>query len=171
MTSFTPRPWLVLWIAAALAMPGCALGPRMVDHAFGFDALADSPQVEILHYRYGSTNAAFVSADTAIRQFGKSMQATNINGPIPLGDTLYVKWRLKATGQTFEETVDLKSVLPREMERQRVYFVVQADHLFVYLTDLTKPRPDSAPIVGPFRVQSYVTRQIHPATPPTTPHR
>lgn len=156
--------WVACWLLGALVFGACASGPAVVDHAFGFDALQDSPGAEIVYYRYGNASAPFISADLAIRQFGKSMQGTNINGPIPLGDTLYVKWRIKSTGQEFEDTVDLRSRLPSSMERQRVYFVVQDTQLFVYLTDLTTPKPAAMPIVGPFKVQSYVTRQIYPDT-------
>ncbi len=169
MKALPRRLLLAGCLLGALVTGACASGPVVVDHAFGFDALQDSPGIEIVYYRYGNTNAPFISADLAIRQFGKSMQGTNINGPMPLGDTLYVKWRIKATGQEFEDTVNLKSRLPSNMERQRVYFVVQGTQLHVYLTDLTKPKAASMPIVGPFRVQSYVTRQIYPDAPTTSP--
>lgn len=169
MKALLRRLLLACCLLGALFSGVCASGPVVVDHAFGFDALQDSPGVEIVYYRYGNTNGPFISADLAIRQFGKSMQGTNINGPMPLGDTLTVRWRIKATGQEFEDTVNLKSRLPSNMERQRVYFVVQGTQLHVYLTDLTTPKPASMPIVGPFRVQSYVTRQIYPDAPGTSP--
>lgn len=171
MKALLRRLLLACCLLGALVSGACASGPAVVDHAFGFDALQDSPGIEIVYYRYGNTNAPFISADLAIRQFGKSMQGTNINGPMPLGDALYVRWRIKATGQEFEDTVDLKSRLPANMERQRVYFVVQDTQLLVYVTDLTKPKPASMPIVGPFRVQSYVTRQIYPDAASAPPQK
>jgi hypothetical protein len=138
----------------------------MVDHAFGFDALQDSPGIEIVYYRYGNTNAPFISAKMAIRQFGKSMQGTNINGPMPLGDTLYVKWRIKATGQEFEDTVDLKSRLPSNMTNQRIHFSVKESQLFVYVIDPV-PRPADWPVVGPRKFQYEKVRQIYPDAPGT----
>ncbi len=169
MKALLRRLLLVCFVLGALVSGACASGPAVVDHAFGFDARVDSPGIEILNFRYGASGLPGTSGDVGIRQFGRSPQVTGINGPMPLGDTLYVQWRIKATGQEFEDTVDLTSRLPSNMERQRVYFVVQNTQLHVYLTDLTKPKPASMPIVGPFRVQSYVTRQIYPDATGTSP--
>lgn len=155
---------LACLLFGALVLGACASGPAVVDHAFGFDARVDSPGIEILNFRYGASGMPGTSGDVSIRQFGRSPQVTGINGPFPLGDTLYVKWRIKSTGKEFEETVDLKSRLPSNMKRHEVYFVVQGAQLYVYLTDLTTPKPAAMPIVGPFKVQSYVTRQIYPDT-------
>lgn len=154
---------LALCLAFALSISACAVGPRLVDHAFGFDARRDSPGIEILGFRYGTVDYLATTGQVT-QQYGLPSQYTGINGPMRLGETLYVKWRIKSTGQEFEETVDLKSKLPNNMHYKRVYFVVRAERLYVYLTDLTKPRPDAEPIVGPFKTQVYVTRQIHPAS-------
>ncbi len=80
---------------------------------------------------------------------------------MPLGDSLYVKWRNKATEQVFEKTVDLKPLLPRDMTNQRIHFVVAEGELFVYLIDPV-PRPKDWPIVGPSKFQYEKVRQIHP---------
>jgi hypothetical protein len=165
MNALVRRFSIVACLALELALSACAAGPKVVDHAFGFDARVDSPGIEVLAFRYGNGDY-LATQGGASSQAGPVRQSANINGPIPLGDSLYVKWRDKASLQEFEERVELKSRLPRDMERKRVYFVVQGRHLYVYLTDLTKPRPASVPIVGPFRVQSYLTDQIHPATSP-----
>jgi hypothetical protein len=45
------RVGLLMVLLCLLA--ACAGGPHRVDHAFGFDAVADSPGVEMLDYRYG----------------------------------------------------------------------------------------------------------------------
>jgi hypothetical protein len=163
MKALLRRLLLVCFVLGALVAGACASGPAVVDHAFGFDARVDSPGIEILDYRYGE----FFKNSPVFRDQGLIPQSGNNNGPMPLGDTLTVKWRIKATGQEFEDTVNLKPRLPANMERQRVYFVVQDTQLHVYLTDLTTHKPASMPIVGPFRVQSYVTRQIYPDAPGT----
>ena len=140
-------------------------GPVLIDHAFGFDARVDSPNVLILNYRYGTSKMPFTSGDSDIKEFGKSAQAGSIDGGMPIGDTLYVKWQLKETGEVLEDTVDLKPLLPRSMHRKRIYFAAQGKQLHVFLTDLTTPKPSGTPIVGPFRVQPHLTVQIYP-TPP-----
>ena len=145
------------------ALSACAIGrSEMVIHSFSFDVVVDSPDSEVLAYRYGDGKTIMTSSDVAIRQFGKAHQATHINGAMPVGDSLYVKWRSKRTGEVFEDTVDLKSRLPKQMLDQRVYFVVQGKTLFVYLTDLNTFRPKHLPIVGPFKTQPYLTVQIYP---------
>jgi len=62
----------------------------------------------------------------------------------------------------FEKTVDLKPLLPRDMTRQEIHFVVAEGELFVYLEDMTRYAKPSDPIVGPSKFQLFVTRQIHP---------
>ena len=61
-----------------------------------------------------------------------------------------------------EDTVDLKALVPSDMNRMQVYFLVRGPQLDVYLFDMKRPRPADAAIVGPFRVQAYLTRQIYP---------
>ena len=143
-------------------LSACATGPKLVNHAFGFDAGVDSPGHEVLAYRYGDGKGVARSSDTAIRQFGRSKQWDGINGPMPLGDTLYVKWRVNATGQTYEETVDLRPLLPRDMTLKRIHFVVAGPQLHVYLKDMTRYALPTDPPVGPFKPQVFKTQQIYP---------
>jgi hypothetical protein len=150
--------WL-LGLAAVLT--ACATGPKLVNHAFGFNARIDSPGHEVLAYRYGDGKGVARSSDTAIRQFGRSKQGDGINGPMPLGDTLYVKWRDLAADQTYEDTVDLRPLLPRDMTRQEIYFMVAGPQLYVYLIDPV-PRPADWPVVGPKKFQNEKIRQIYP---------
>ena len=151
----------------ALLLTACAAqqpaGPKLVDHAFGFDARVDSKDMEVLAFKYGiggtpQTQAPFWKDEKDPRQ------GTNTNGPMPLADTLFVKWRIRSTNEVFEDTVMLKPLLPADMNRHRIYFVVQGAQMFVYLSDLTRQKPLGEPTVGPFRVQLYPTRQIYPST-------
>ena len=45
-----------LFLSVVFAFVACANGPQVVDHAFGFDAVADSPGIDVLDYRYGQSN-------------------------------------------------------------------------------------------------------------------
>lgn len=56
-----------------------------------------------------------------------------VNGPIPVGEFLYVKWRLKATGEVFEQRVDLRGRLPRDMTDHELTFVIDGPQLYVYV--------------------------------------
>jgi len=149
------------WMVGVLMITACASGPELVDHAFSFNVDQDSQNYEILAYRYGNGLMNTTASDSSIKQFGKSRQGTNVNGPMPLGDNLYVKWRNKTTEQVFEKTVALKPLLPRDMTHQRIHFVVAEGEVFVYLIDPI-PRPKDWPIVGPSKFQYEKVRQIHP---------
>ena len=149
-----------LLVACAAQQP---VGPRLVDHAFSFDTQRDSEDSKVLAFKYGvggtpQIEAPFWKDQKDVRQF------TNINGVMPLGDTLYVKWRNRSSNEVFEDLVNLKPLLPSDMSRQRIYFVVQGKKLFVYLSDLTREKTPNEPVVGPFKVQLHPTRQIYPAT-------
>lgn len=124
--------WVLLgWVLACLT--ACASGPRMVDHAFSFDARWDSPGIEVLNYRYGSSNMPGTHIAPELLRTGQPSGGMGINGPMPIGDTLYVKWRIKATGEVFEDTVDLKRRLPEDITGHRIYFIVEDTQLYVYL--------------------------------------
>jgi hypothetical protein len=153
---------LALLLGMAIALSACATGPRYVFHAFGFDAVNESKGFEVLAYSYSRDGRAIVSSDTAIRQFGKAHQGTGINGPMPVGDTLYVKWRRKSDGQAYEDKVDLRPLLPRDMHLHDIHFVVDGARLYVYLID-PDPRPPDWPVVGPRKFQHEKIRQIYPA--------
>ena len=93
-----------LILLSVLLLTACAaqqpIGPQLVDHAFGFDARVDSKDSEVLAFKYGlggtpQIQAPFWKDPTDARQF------TNINGVMPLGETLYVKWRTKSTNEVF----------------------------------------------------------------------
>ena len=153
-----------IFLLLSLLLSGCAaqqpaLAP-VVDHAFGFDARIDSTDTEILAFKYGAggtpqNQAPFWKDEKDPRQ------GTNINGPMPLGETLYVKWRTKSTAEVYEDLVNLKPLLPSNMHRQRIYFVVQARQLFIYWIE-PLPRPADWPVVGPRKFQYEKAHQIYP---------
>ncbi len=118
---------MLAWLTA------CASGPRVVDHAFEFSASSDSPGVEVLDYRYGDSRHPGTRASPERVSEGKPTGGTGINGAMRVGDDLYVKWRIKATGEVFEDTVDLKSRLPEDITDHRIYFIVESQKLYVYL--------------------------------------
>lgn len=80
-----------------------------------------------------------------------------------LGDTLYVKWRLKATGEVLEDTVDLKSRLPRDISGHEIYFVIKEQLLWVYLVSPHR-RPEDFPMVGPRKFRFYKVFSIYPTS-------
>jgi hypothetical protein len=138
---FRSHSWLLLLLLLTLVwITACASEPRLVDHGFKFDARWDSPDAEVLNYRYGNSIAPGARVpDYALRD-GKINQSASISGAFPLEDSLYVKWRIKATGTIYEDTVDLKNRLPSDITGQRIYFIIEGAQLYVYLISLDPVR-------------------------------
>ncbi len=128
-----------------LGLAACASGPKLTDHAFEFRAVSDSPEVEVLNYRYGDSNLPGTRMPPALLREGRVSGGTGINGPMPRSDFLYVKWRIKATSEVFEDTVDLKKRLPEDIARHRIYFIIRGSQLYVYLISPENLNPNPCP--------------------------
>lgn len=129
--------WLSL-VYVTFTLGACATGPRIVDHAFEFDAARDSPDVEVLDYRYGESMNPGARPPAWALESGKIAQAASTHGAMRAGDALYVKWRSKSTGEVFKETVDLRD-LPAGIENRRLYFIIGGQRLHVYLVSTGTP--------------------------------
>lgn len=145
---------LALVLGLGLAGVGCASGPQLVDHAFSFDAGVESPDVKILDFKYGTAGLLTTSATQADIKNETARQYSSINGSFQRGDTLYVKWRIKSTGEVIEDTVDLKSRLPSNISQHRIHFVIQGRELHVYLVS-PELRHKGSPPFGPKKYRDY----------------
>ncbi|MBD3810940.1 MAG: hypothetical protein IE917_01815 [Betaproteobacteria bacterium] len=133
------------WVLTFLFLASCVNNPRVIDHAFSFDARNESPGIEVLNYRYGESIAPGAQVQDYSLRMGKIPQAVNINGAFPLEDSLYVKWRDKVTGNIYEDTVDLRSRLPRNIAGQRIHFIISGGRLFIYLIGSGRLSPNPCP--------------------------
>jgi hypothetical protein len=148
---------------AMLMLVGCATNPEVVDHAFSFDMRYDSQDAEVLDYRYGASQLPVRAPEAAVRE-GKPFYQTNVHGPMLRGDILYVKWRDKATGQIYEDTVDLRRRLPANVTDQRIHFMIKGPQLYVYLIS-ARPRPPNMPADGPRMYRDLESTLIYPDSP------
>lgn len=141
----------------------------LVNHAFSFD-VRESPGVQILDYRYGDSRQSSARATENDLAQGTVSQIVGIHGDMLRGDTLYVKWRIKSSGKVYEDTVDLKSLLPRDISKHRIHFIVKGDQLFVYLITPER-RPPDLPPNGPREYQylNVITLSSHTGREVTTP--
>ena len=78
-----------------LALGACAAGPQLVDHAFGFDVLNDSPDVILIDYRCSTSRHPGALPPGWSLKDGSVRQQAGVNGETIVGDTQYVKWRIK----------------------------------------------------------------------------
>jgi hypothetical protein len=58
-----------------------------------------------------------------------------------VGKDLYVKWRIKATGEVLEDTVDLQTAWPHSLKDMEIYFIIEGKQLYVYLIKQLDNRP------------------------------
>ena len=154
----------LLYITLSLSMlVACASGPQVVDHGFEFDAIVDRPGIEVLDYAYGN-QYRMTRAEPHLVKEGRINQSTNIHGGFPRGDFLFVKWRLKASGDVVEDRVDLRNRLPADITRHTIRFTIKGVQLHIYLVTPNK-RAAGSP-AGP--VRKYLdleVMEIYPAQP------
>lgn len=164
------RRWLALGLLVVV-MAGCATGPKVVSHAFSFNGLHDkwANKVDLLAYAYGD-RYHMVREDLANPSSslyaGKSSlpPSTGVNGPMPVGEFLRVKWRVKATGEVFEESVELRNRLPADMTNHELTFVIEERQLYVYVvTPRRKKSADEPPVLKTWRSEFAHAYEIFPA--------
>jgi hypothetical protein len=148
---------------AAVALSACAGGPRLVQHTFAFDVIADSPDVELLDYRYGNSKLPVTSPSDWALKGGRIRQQGGTSGAMPVGESLYVKWLVKTTGVVLSDTVNLVDRLPKNITNHELYFVIRGQQLHLYLVG-PDPRPANFPIVGPKKYQYQKVYSIYPTS-------
>lgn len=149
-------------IAAALIFTqiliGCA--SEVVLHGFEFNMLRDDQDAEVLDYRYGNSKIpVFPTVDEV--KAGKVFNGNGVMGYMSREDFLYVKWRNKLSGKIYEDNVDLRFRLPRDITHHKIYFMIRDAQLYVYLITPNIRHPDT-PAIGPAMFQSRQIVQIYP---------
>ena len=152
------------WLAVVMmlvALSGCATASEVVNHSFGFDMRTDDQDAVVLDYRYGDSKLPTARNPEHRRIEGNSLQGTGITGEMRVGNSLYVKWQSKGSGEIYEETVDLRSRLPADIRNHEIYFMIRGKQLFVYLIT-----PDRLPIgqtpIGPQAYQWHKAIVLYP---------
>ena len=151
----------------------CANGPdqqKIYSYQIHWNVATDAPvygkpEVKVLDFAYGVANQFDIIPDKWMRN---SFRADGCCDAVPMiinaprGDYLYFKWRVIATGEVFEDRVDLSKRLPQDMNNRGLYVLIAGTKLFVYLfppmhnkelnrPDIITPGMGPAPIKG----QSY----------------
>ena len=111
------------------------------DHSFIFDSRNDGkkhgvPDIEVLDYAYGDSRQFGLrpsKEDREMRADGSGYMAHSIGGMLPRGEYLYVKWRVKETGQVYEDKVDLRQRMPEDITNYGLHFAIFGSQLYVFL--------------------------------------
>lgn len=170
-TTVMKRYWralMALWLAVLLA--ACASGPKLVSHGFSFNGLHDKwiESVDLLAYAYGDgyhmVREDLAKPSTSLFAGKPSLPpGESVNGPMPVGEFLYVKWRLKASGEVLEQRVDLRDRLPRDMTDHELTFVIDGRQLYVYVVTPRRKRSfDEPPILKTWRSEFAHAYEIFP---------
>ena len=157
--------WLAM-LGLLLALAACASTPRLVWHAFNFDGWNDGWQAaaELLEYSYGDQ---YRMTQRKAKEGDFLGYRSAVNGPIPVGEFLYVKWRLKATGEVLEDRVDLRHRLPRNMTDHALTFVIDGRQLYVYVvTPQLITSQYKAPLLRTWLSRYNVAYEIYPTLSP-----
>jgi hypothetical protein len=136
----------LLCVLSGYGMSGCGYGAyvaggvvngfegNVVDHSFEFNVDTDSPGIELLDYEYSTRKP---TRDQLLGEGGNSVKQTlGTTGFFPRGDFVNMKWRIRVTGDVFEDRVDLRQWLPTEIRGQRIYCVIDRKQLYVLLMPL-----------------------------------
>lgn len=160
-----------IFVATLLFLCGCVSGSRLVHHQFTFDGRNDgwAAKIDLLEYSYGDkyrqVRDSLEHRDDSLYKGSSSLSPSKgVGGPMPVGEFMYVKWRIKATGEVFEDRVDLRNRLPRDMKNQGLTFVIDGRQLYLYVVTTEPKRPfDSPPILKTVESRTYVTYEIYPS--------
>lgn len=146
-----------------MALTACVSSGGVFVHSFSFDTLKDGQDAEIIDYRYGTSKLPVRAPEWAVNE-GKTLTFNSVSGAMAKGDSIYVKWRIKSTGQVYEDAVDLRQRLPADITNHRIHFIVRGPQLYVYLVTPEKRHPDTSPI-GPGMYSNLRVITIYPDAP------
>ena len=114
-------------------------------YAFEFDLKYDNQHAVILDYWYGNSKSdSWVNLPAEYVKMGKTASTSGVTQMMPPGGLLYVKWRDTETQKVYEDNVDLRHRLPKNIEDHTVYLMIKGHQLYVYLVSPDRRTPDMA---------------------------
>jgi len=165
------RPiWGVILLLVVFFISACAGVTNMVWHQFSFNGKNDkwADTVDLLEYSYGDQykqiqNSVYTPRNPIFKGLTTLPPQDSVNGPMRVGDFLYVKWRIKASGEILEQRVDLSNRLPFDMKDHGLTFVIDGKQLYVYvITPKAKKYRGEPPILKTWHSETYQSYEIFP---------
>ena len=171
--SMTWRRSIAALLICSSALIACTSGPvqpKRYNYSITMDSVNDAPvfkkpEVLVLGFAYGVANQFDILPTKWERENYPDCGTCGIihQGIVaPRGDYLYFKWRVIATGEVFEDRVDLSKRLPQDMNDRRLFIAIFGSQLYVYLFPPQKVKQVTGPDVvisglSPARIrgQSY----------------
>ena len=156
-------------LIGSAALMACATEPeqtRLFSYSITWNVATDATvydkaEVKILDFSYGVADKFEIQPGKWHRDRFPSQgccDLTNDGIVAPRGDYLYFKWRVIATGEVFEDRVDLSKRLPQDMNNTRLYIAIFGSQLYVYLfPPETTKESDGSSITTPGRRPSRET--------------
>jgi hypothetical protein len=163
--------WLMIGLSILLSACGngkAIIGDDRVWHTFEFNTHEfdgkGKQDVEVLDYLYGDPKGYANRCYSELVARGKCQQGGHSAGVLfPKSiKTLYVKWRVKSTGEIREVTLDMQKKLPKNFgENFRIFISFRGPDLYVYLITPER-RADDEPPNGPRATDYLRTLTLYP---------
>jgi hypothetical protein len=130
----------LLTLAYLLAsISACAAGgsARLYFQSFVFDASSDArrygqPEIDVLDYAYGDSHQFGTFRSSNSKELGEAISQGSVAGYLPRADFIWFKWRVKASGQVYEDRVDLRKRLPADLANYGIHVLIEGEQLYVY---------------------------------------
>jgi hypothetical protein len=155
----------LLAVGVLMIVMGCAIGPKKALHGLEFDAVFNMTDIEIIDYKYGDGPAFPIRTRCRpkVTPTDKCAQSESANLLTEIGETLYVKWKIKSTGEILDDTIIMKKVLPDDINGMKLFFYIKQRQLYLFL-DTRLPKPKGWPEYEVMGYQYYKNYQLYPTS-------
>ncbi len=129
---------MAVMLITQFLLASCAVGVQTYAYSFSFDSSGDArvygkPEVEVLDYSFGNSGELGTRPERNQKTIHDTFPASNVYGPMPRAEYLYVKWKLKSSGQEYEKKILLADRLPADPTGYGIHFLIDSDQIFVFL--------------------------------------
>ena len=129
---------------------------------FYFNMGYDDQHAAILDYRLDGWNGQIYAPSRKSVESGEKFYVDGLGVQYERPTSLYVKWQDELTGAIYQDTVNLRWILPYELADTDIYFLVKGSQLSVYLVYIYEE--DSNNKIGADMYRGFKNIQLYPST-------